>query len=184
MVLLAMDWARSLQPRTTANRQLSSAVSRISKRFSRARRRTSCLTRLESARRAAGYFRPQNVASGFTSSNPASQASWLRQETSDSALRPVSGWIRRTGLRSGRSAPTTAMQPEWLTSTVTALARSFAPPFSHSTRSFTLDIKHLSLHNLSHLSCTALSTGCVATVTVIVDLALEELLGPGGRLKR
>lgn len=38
-----------------------------------------------------GYFKFQNVSSGFTSSNPASQASWLRHTTSASALRPVSG---------------------------------------------------------------------------------------------
>ncbi|SRR6266436_5975755 len=37
-----------------------------------------------------GYCNPQNVASGFTNSNPASHASWLRQTTSASALRPVS----------------------------------------------------------------------------------------------
>jgi hypothetical protein len=48
-------------------------------------------SRLESAPRVAGYFRPQNVASGFISSKPASHASWLRHTTSASALRPVSG---------------------------------------------------------------------------------------------
>lgn len=37
------------------------------------------------------YLRFQKVASGFNSSNPASQASWLRHTTSASALRPVSG---------------------------------------------------------------------------------------------
>jgi ABC-type sugar transport system substrate-binding protein len=39
----------------------------------------------------ADYFSPQNVASGLTNSKPASHASWLRQTTSASAFRPVSG---------------------------------------------------------------------------------------------
>src|SRR6266849_4413505 len=121
------------------------------------------------------YFKFQKEGSGCTNSNPASQASWLRQTTSASALRPVSGWINRTRLRSGRSAPTTAMQPDWLTSTVTALARSLPPPCSHSTRSLTREMMRLWLRKLSHLSCTALSKGWEAMFTVIVDLALDEL---------
>ena len=40
----------------------------------------------ESEGSAAGYCNPQNVASGFTNSNPASQASWLRHTTSASFL--------------------------------------------------------------------------------------------------
>jgi hypothetical protein len=36
-------------------------------------------------------FSPQKDASGFTSSRPTSHASWSRQTTSASALRPVSG---------------------------------------------------------------------------------------------
>ena len=56
-------------------------------------------TSVQSTRVAAdGYFKPQNEASGFTNSNPASHASWLRQTTSASALRPVSGCTRRTRL--------------------------------------------------------------------------------------
>src|SRR5882762_4785003 len=142
------------------------------------------LSRFESARRADDYCRPQNVASGLTNSKPASHASWLRQTTSASALRPVSAWISRTSLRSGRSAPTTAMQPEWLTSTVTALARSFAPPCSHSTRSFTREMKRLWLRNLSHLSCAAMSKGWGAMLVVMIGLAREELMGLGWRLQR
>src|SRR6267378_3217587 len=135
----------------------------------------SGLSRFESVHRLADYFRPQKVASGFTNSKPASHASWLRQTTSASALRPVPGWIRRTRLCSGKSAPTTAMQPDWLTSMVTASARSLPPPCSHSTRSLTREMMRLWLRKLSHLSCTALSRGWGAMFTVMVDLALDEL---------
>src|SRR5215470_17631745 len=62
--------------------------------------------------RKGAYFKFQKEGSGFTSSKPASQASWLRHTTSASTLRPVSGWISRTRRCNGRSAPTTAIQPE------------------------------------------------------------------------
>src|SRR5437762_1767480 len=72
-----------------------------------------------------------------------------------------------TRLCSGRSAPTTAIQPEWLTSTVTALALSLVPPWSHSTRSLTREMIRLWLRNLSHLSCRALAA---ALETMLVDM--------------
>src|SRR5216684_2286380 len=91
---------------------LAETASKTWKRFRRVCRKESGRDSFESEGSTAGYCNPQNVASGFTNSNPASQASWLRHTTSASALRPVSCWIRRTRLCSGRSAPTTAMQPE------------------------------------------------------------------------
>jgi len=110
---------------------------------------------------------PQNEASGLTSSRPTSQASWSRQTTSASALRPVTGCTSRTRRCSGRGAPTTAMQPEWLTSTVTALARCSAESSSHSTTNFTLEKMRLWLRNLAHRSCKA---GEVAFLEVPVSM--------------
>jgi len=83
-------------------------VSRISKRFRRAYRRRNCLSRFESG--GAQMIKminadPRTKGSGLTNSKPASHASWLRQTTSASALRPVSAWISRTSLRNGRSLP-------------------------------------------------------------------------------
>src|SRR5713101_9485540 len=72
------------------------------------------------------------------------------------------------------------MQPEWLTSTVTALARSFAPPRSHSTRSFTREMMRLWLRSLSHRSCSAMSEGWGAMLMAMADLAGKELPGPRG----
>src|SRR5215469_1116795 len=65
---------------------------------------------------------------------PTSQASCPRHTTWPLALRPVSGSTSFTCRRSGTSAPTTAMQPEWLTSTVSPLAVRRAAPSSHSRR--------------------------------------------------
>src|SRR5882762_3167692 len=147
----------------------------------RACRKTNGPSRFAPGCRVGAYFRPQKVASGFTSSKPASQASWLRQTTWASALRPVSGWISRTRLCRGTSAPTTARHPVWLTSTVTALARSLAPPCSHSTWSFTREIMRLWVRSLSHRSCNAFAAALGAIVVVIGNLAVEYLPGPGGR---
>src|SRR5882762_3192956 len=72
------------------------------------------------------------------------------------------------------------MQPEWLTSTVTAFARSFAPPCSHSTRSFTREMMRLWLLSLSHRSCNATAAGLVAIPVVMKDLAVGNLPGPEG----
>src|SRR5690349_16499787 len=59
------------------------------------------------------------------------------------------------------------MHPEWLTSTVTALALSLAPPWSHSTRSLTREMMRLWLRSLSHLSWRALAA---ALETMLVDI--------------
>src|SRR5947207_8679381 len=71
------------------------------------------------------------------------------------------------------------MQPEWLTSTVTALARSCAPPCSHSTSNFTREIVRLWLRSLSQRSCRATPAGLVAILVVIGDLTVGDLSGPG-----
>jgi len=70
---------------------------------------------------AEGYFRPQKEASGFTSSKPASHASWLRRQPRRPPCARFLDGISRTRLCRGTSAPTTARHPVWLTSTVTAL---------------------------------------------------------------
>jgi len=54
-----------------------------------------------------------------------------------------------TRCRSGTSAPTTAMQPEWLTSTVTAFAVRFAGPSSHSSCSLTREMILLCVRSLA-----------------------------------
>ena len=154
-------------------------VFRTSKRFRRACRKKSGLSRSESEWREASYIRPQKEASGLTSAKPASHASWLRQTTSASALRPVSGWISRTRLCKGTSAPTTAKQPEWLTSTVTAFACSFAPPCSHSTSSFTREMMRLWLRSLSHRASTAASVELGTIIVAIGNLSVEVVPGPG-----
>src|ERR1700733_5288934 len=51
------------------------------------------------------------------------------------------------------------MQPEWLTSTVTALARCSAESSSHSTTSFTLEKMRLWLRSLAQRSCKAVEAG-------------------------
>src|SRR5438132_7504202 len=71
------------------------------------------------------------------------------------------------------------MQPEWLTSTVTAFARSCAPPCSHSTSNFTREIVRLWLRSLSQRSCRATPAGLVAILVVIGDLTVGDLSGPG-----
>src|SRR5437660_2301652 len=71
------------------------------------------------------------------------------------------------------------MQPEWLTSTVTALARSCAPPCSHSTRSFTREIIRLWLRSLSQRSCAALAEEFGASLMAIGRLSAEFIPGPG-----
>src|SRR5438270_13943906 len=71
------------------------------------------------------------------------------------------------------------MQPEWLTSTVTAFARCGAVPSSHSTRSFTLEIMRLWLLNCAQRSCTDFEVTLRAAFTTMCDLALEVYRGRG-----
>src|SRR5579883_463794 len=73
------------------------------------------------------------------------------------------------------SAPTTAMQPEWLTSTVTALARLLAEPSSHSTCNFTREMMRLWLRSRAQRSSTLSLLGAFARFIAIRNLSSESL---------
>src|SRR5260221_14512201 len=95
---------------------------------------------------------------------PTSHASCPRQTTSPCALRPVSGSTSRTCRRSGTSAPITAMQPEWLTSTVNPFAVRRASPSSHSRRKRRLAVargweRMLAQRSSIILSCESVCSG-------------------------
>src|SRR6266403_5950757 len=71
------------------------------------------------------------------------------------------------------------MHPEWLTSTVTALAVWGAVPSSHSTRSFTLEIMRLWLLSCAQRSCTDCETTFRAAFRTMCDRAHEVYRGRG-----
>src|SRR5215471_11312454 len=104
---------------------------------------------------------------------PTSQASCPRHTTWPLALRPFSGSTSFTCRRSGTSAPTTAMQPEWLTSTVSPLAVRRASPSSHSRRKRRLVVARGWERMLAQRSASALlwSISLSGVIVYMKDLA-------------
>src|SRR6266481_3522506 len=143
--------------------------------FNRITRKTIRFSDTACVRRRRQNDTPQKEASGLASSNPVSHASWSRHTTSASALRPVSGWINRTCLCIGKGAPTIAMQPEWLTSTVTALALCLCESSSHSTRNFTREITRLWVRRRAQRSSTV-SIGFFNVLITTANLVKKDYI--------
>src|SRR5580700_10999632 len=121
---------------------------------------------------------PQKDGSGLTSSKPTSHASWSRQTTCASAVRPLVGLIRRTRLRSGSPAPTTARHPDLLMSTVTPLAFCRWASSSHSTWNFTRETMRRWVRNFSHRSSRTLPAGMLIVSTAVsVAMPASQLVG-------
>src|ERR1044071_62086 len=83
----------------------------------------------------------------------------------------------------GKGAPTIAMQPEWLTSTVTALALCLCESSSHSTRNFTREITRLCVRIWAQRS-SSLSIGFFRTFMATANLtAVDFVRGLGAVTK-
>src|SRR5260221_3446419 len=85
------------------------------------------------------------------------------------------GRISLTCLCIGSGAPTIAMQPEWLTSTVTALALCLCESSSHSTRNFTREITRLWVRRRAQRSSTV-SIGFFNVLITTANLVKKDYI--------